>query len=180
MIISRFFWPASTIAMLTLLVACGPQDRAQTAESADAAESTQANSLAPAQTPAPAQTQVAERPAPPPEPIVCATCGVVARITEVQQAGQRTGVGAVAGAVVGGVVGNQVGGGSGRKIATAAGAIGGALLGDKIERDRNANRYYEVTIDMEGGGQQFVTVPDASSISVGSRVTVQGGNISLR
>lgn len=121
-----------------------------------------------------------ERRAPEPEPVVCATCGVVASITEVTQEGRGTGVGAVAGAVVGGVVGNQVGGGNGRKIATAAGAIGGALLGNKLEKDRNSSKYYEVTIDMEGGGQQFITVPDASGIAVGSKVTVQNGDIALR
>ena len=168
--ISRYIWPVSTVALLSLLVACGPQDR-QPAGQSDAVE---------AQALAPAATEVAEQPAREPEPVVCATCGVVASITEVKQEGQRTGVGAVAGAVVGGVVGNQVGGGNGRKIATAAGAIGGALLGDKIEKDRNSSTYYEVTIDMEGGGQQFVTVPDATGIAVGSRVNVQGGNISLR
>lgn len=35
-------------------------------------------------------------------------------------------VGTAAGAIVGGLLGNQVGGGSGKKIATVAGAIGGA------------------------------------------------------
>jgi outer membrane lipoprotein SlyB len=168
--INRYIWPVSTIALLSLLVACSPQDRPQT----EAPDTVEAQALAPAQTPA------AERRAPEPAPIVCQTCGVVASITAVEQAGQRTGIGAVAGAVVGGVVGNQVGGGSGRKIATAAGAIGGAVLGDKIERDRNSSSYYEVVVDMEGGGQQFITVPDATGINVGSRVTVQGGNISLR
>jgi outer membrane lipoprotein SlyB len=105
---------------------------------------------------------------------------VVRSITAVTQQGQGTGIGAVAGAVLGGVIGNQVGGGNGRKVATAAGAIGGAVLGNKIEKDRNSSEYFEVTIDMEGGGQQFITVPDASGIAVGSRVTVQNGNIQLR
>ena len=179
MIISRFFWPTSTIAMLSLLVACGPQDRALSADNADA-EAVEANALAPAQTSTPTQPQLAERPAPEPEPIVCATCGVVAKITEVQQAGQRTGVGAVAGAVVGGVVGNQVGGGSGRKIATAAGVIGGALAGNTIEKKRKASSWYEVTVRMENGDRQVISVQDATGIAVGSAVTVQGSDIYLR
>jgi uncharacterized protein YcfJ len=41
--------------------------------------------------------------------------------------------GTVAGGVVGGLLGNQVGGGSGKKIATAAGAVGGAFAGRKIQ-----------------------------------------------
>lgn len=157
-------------ALLFLLVACAP----------DQPSPPNPDGTPQALTEAPVQQRIAEERTPAPEPVVCATCGVVASITEVTQEGQRTGVGAVAGAVLGGVAGNQVGGGNGRKIATVAGAIGGAVLGDKIERDRNASKYYEVTIDMEGGGQQFITVPDASGIAVGSRVTVQGGNISLR
>jgi outer membrane lipoprotein SlyB len=81
---------------------------------------------------------------------------------------------------VGGVAGNQVGGGSGKKIATAAGVIGGALLGNTIEQNRNTSSWYEIVIDMDGGGQQFITVPDALGITPGTAVTVQGGNIALR
>jgi outer membrane lipoprotein SlyB len=158
------------LALLLALTACAP-------DSPGDITANEANAL---QAPAEAARVAEERRAPEPEPVVCATCGVVRSITAVKQEGQGTGVGAVAGAVLGGVIGNQVGGGNGRKVATAAGAIGGAVLGNKIEKDRNSSEYYEVTIDMEGGGQQFITVPDATGISVGSRVTVQGGNISLR
>jgi outer membrane lipoprotein SlyB len=115
-----------------------------------------------------------------PAPVVCASCGVVRSISAVTQQGTATGVGAALGAIVGGVAGNQVGGGSGQKIATVAGAIGGAVLGNNIEKNRSTNTYYEVTIDMEGGGQQFITVPDATGIAVGSSVEVQGSNIYLR
>ena len=158
------------IALLLTLAACAPDRPGDEAGSND-------NAL---QAPAEPARVAEERAAPAPEPVVCATCGVVRSITAVKQEGQGTGVGAVAGAVLGGVIGNQVGGGNGRKVATAAGAIGGAVLGNKIEKDRNSSEYYEVTIDMERGGQQFITVPDASGIAVGSRVTVQNGNISLR
>ncbi len=41
--------------------------------------------------------------------------------------------GTAIGAVAGGLLGNQVGGGSGKKIATAAGAVGGAVAGRKIQ-----------------------------------------------
>lgn len=115
-----------------------------------------------------------------PLPEVCNSCGVVRSITSVSQPGQTTGAGAVIGAIVGGVAGNQVGGGSGQTIATGAGAIGGALLGNSIEQNRNAETYFEVAIDMEGGGRQVITVQDPSGISPGSEVYVQGSNISLR
>jgi outer membrane lipoprotein SlyB len=144
-----------------LLVACNPQNpgSATTAETAPAA--------------------VAE-PAPAPAPVVCNSCGVVSAINAIYEEGKGTGVGGVLGALVGGLAGNQVGGGSGKKIATAAGVIGGAVLGNNIEKNRNSTTYYEVVIDMESGSQQVINLPDATGISVGSRVTVQGGNISLR
>ncbi|MFM8510375.1 MAG: glycine zipper 2TM domain-containing protein [Betaproteobacteria bacterium] len=45
-----------------------------------------------------------------------------------------SGAGAIAGALVGAALGSQVGGGSGQALATAAGVVGGALLGDKAEQ----------------------------------------------
>ena len=45
----------------------------------------------------------------------------------------KSGGGAVLGAVAGGAVGNQIGRGDGRALATIAGVIGGAMLGDRIE-----------------------------------------------
>ena len=44
-----------------------------------------------------------------------------------------SGAGALMGAIAGGAVGNSIGHGEGRALATMAGVIGGALLGDKIE-----------------------------------------------
>lgn len=44
-----------------------------------------------------------------------------------------SGAGALMGAIAGGVVGNQIGGGSGRALATVAGVMGGAIMGDRIE-----------------------------------------------
>jgi uncharacterized protein YcfJ len=45
--------------------------------------------------------------------------------------------GAVLGTVVGGLLGNQVGGGNGRKAATAAGLVGGGLIGRRIDENNN-------------------------------------------
>jgi outer membrane lipoprotein SlyB len=98
----------------------------------------------------------------------------------VVQAGTSTGLGAAIGAVAGGLAGNQVGGGSGNTIATAAGVIGGAVLGNTIERNRSSGTMYEVVIAMDNGAQQTIIVPDVIGISLGAAVNVQGGSISLR
>lgn len=110
----------------------------------------------------------------------CSSCGVVRSITAVTQQGSSTGTGAVIGAVVGGVAGNQIGGGSGNKIATAAGVIGGALLGNNVEQNRNTSTWFDIVIAMEDGGQQTITVQDSQNISIGSEVNVYGNDISLR
>ncbi|MCJ8287310.1 MULTISPECIES: glycine zipper 2TM domain-containing protein [unclassified Halomonas] len=54
-------------------------------------------------------------------------------------------LGSAAGAVVGGLVGNQIGGGSGRKIATVAGAIGGGFAGREVQRRVEAGQTYTTT-----------------------------------
>jgi uncharacterized protein YcfJ len=48
-----------------------------------------------------------------------------------------SGIGAVLGTVAGAVLGNSVGGGAGRALATGAGAIGGAVIGDRVEANGN-------------------------------------------
>ena len=44
-------------------------------------------------------------------------------------------VGTIAGAVIGGVIGHQIGGGSGRDIATVAGAAGGGYAGNRVQKN---------------------------------------------
>lgn len=153
---------ASLLLACTFLVACNQQ----TVPGATAA---------PGPAAAPASVAAVTLPVP-----VCNACGIVRSITAINQDGAATGAGAVIGGIVGGVAGNQVGGGSGRKIATAAGVIGGAVLGNEIEQNRNAATVYEVVVDMEGGGQQVLTLASTSGFSTGSQVRVQGGGITLR
>ena len=52
---------------------------------------------------------------------------------QVVTGGQKSGAGAAMGAIAGGVIGNQIGQGSGNALATMAGVLGGAILGDNIE-----------------------------------------------
>jgi outer membrane lipoprotein SlyB len=162
--------PRYLTGLITLcaLGACVPQDSATADATADA----------PARTPIVIIEQAV--PVPVAIPVICMCCGTVRAINIVSQQGRASGAGAAIGAIVGGVAGNQIGGGSGQDIATAAGAIGGALLGHNIEQNRNANAYYEIVVDMESGGQQFINVQDTRGINVGVPVLVQGGNISLR
>ncbi|KQP22468.1 glycine zipper 2TM domain-containing protein [Pseudorhodoferax sp. Leaf267] len=50
----------------------------------------------------------------------------------------QSGAGGLIGALVGGLAGNAIGHGGGRALATGAGVIGGALLGDHVEANASA------------------------------------------
>jgi len=73
--------------------------------------------------------------------------------------------GSAIGAVVGGVLGNQVGSGDGKKIATAAGAIGGGYAGSKIQKGMQ-ERNTETVINERCG-----TVYDNHKVPAGFDVT---------
>jgi len=93
---------------------------------------------------------------------------------EQQMVQQRpSGAGAVVGAVIGGAIGNTIGGGAGRALATGAGVMAGAVLGNQAEanklppsaatvrRCQTATRYesrtvgYDVVYDYNG--QRYTT-----------------------
>jgi outer membrane lipoprotein SlyB len=99
-----------------------------------------------------------------------------------QTAGAPTsGGGAIAGGLVGGVLGTQIGSGSGRAAATALGVVGGALLGNNVEANRNGPRAYEsyrVSIQTDNGGYRAFDVPSPGDLRIGDRVRIDNGQIS--
>ena len=106
----------------------------------------------------------------------CADCGTVLSIRPVDVRGEGSYVGPIAGGVLGAVLGNQVGGGSGRKAATAVGAIGGAVLGREIERRRGSSTHYDVVVRMEDGTERTISVPQSGELRVGDPVKVSAEN----
>jgi outer membrane lipoprotein SlyB len=106
---------------------------------------------------------------------VCATCGVVEGVREVEVKGQGTGLGAIGGAVVGGALGNQAGKGNGRKAMTVLGAVGGGLAGHEIEKRARSEKHYEVRVRMEDGSLRTLTQKTAPA--PGARVTVEGNTL---
>jgi uncharacterized protein YcfJ len=95
--------------------------------------------------------------------------------------------GALVGAIVGGILGHQVGGGSGRDLATGAGVIGGAVVGNNVGRNnapgyatqdvqrcetvQGAPQYYEVTYNFRGTlhTAQMSAPPQGNTIIVNER-----------
>jgi len=78
-------------------------------------------------------------------------------------------MGSVAGAVIGGVLGHQIGGGSGREIATVAGAAGGGYAGNRIQKHLQDKDTYTTT------EQKCATVYDNSEKRTGYEVRYRLG-----
>ncbi len=91
--------------------------------------------------------------------------------------------GTLLGGVIGALAGNQIGGGSGRDIATAAGAVTGAAIGQNVSGDRQITRnhcssqpytvqdisHYQVIVDVNGS---HYTVYRTFSPALGSFIPV--------
>ena len=148
---------AISLGCIIVLGGCGPQN----------GEPVPVVAAAPAKT-APAVV--------PQRTVASANLGEVSHIETLTERPSGSGVGAVAGGVLGGVVGHQVGDGNGQKAATAVGAIGGALLGNKIERDRAVKVVgYRVEVRLDNGDVRSFQQTQLGGLSVGSRVRVDGG-----
>ena len=72
--------------------------------------------------------------------------------------------GSAIGGLVGGVVGNQFGGGSGKTLATVAGALGGGYAGNKVQERLQDGDTYTTT------QRRCETVNDTQSETVGFKV----------
>lgn len=83
--------------------------------------------------------------------------------------------GSVVGAALGGLAGHQVGGGNGKKVATVAGAILGAIGGNKVAANVYRQPGLAITVQIDKGRAIEVTQAADVAVSVGARVLVVGG-----
>jgi len=121
--------------------------------------------------PAPRHVQVAA--AKPP----CPDCGVVAAVRAVQVKGKGSGVGAAAGGLIGAVAGHEVGGGRGKTLATIVGAVGGAIAGNEIEKRQKTITQWQVTVHLENGQEQVVTLAQQPPWREGDHVRLVNGKL---
>lgn len=103
----------------------------------------------------------------------CAACGVVESVNVIDVKGEGSYVGMIAGGLAGALLGSQVGDGSGRTIATVAGAAGGTYAGNEVEKRIKESRHYEVIVRLEGGGSQAFPYDAAPAFKAGDRVKVE-------
>lgn len=107
--------------------------------------------------------------------------GTVIAIEAASGATHTTGGGAVLGAVIGAVVGNQVGSGTGRAAATGVGAVGGALIGNTLEKRRqDDDDFYRIRVRFDHGGVGEFNYRTIGDLRVGDRVRAEGGQLERR
>ena len=103
--------------------------------------------------------------------------GYVEEVAYIDGKGTSSGGGAVVGAIVGGVIGHQIGSGRGNTAATVAGAAGGALVGNEVEKNRNAGERVEVRVRLDGGARVTYTQESPRDFHSGDRVRVEDGRV---
>src|SRR5581483_9267235 len=82
-------------------------------------------------------------------PPPCPDCGVVASVTPVRKQG----------------------------TAGWAGTLGGAAAGREVEKQVTADTAYQVTVNMDSGGQRVVTVANGEGLAPGTKVHVDGNSL---
>lgn len=109
--------------------------------------------------------------------VAYADYGRVVAIDAVRGSGGSTGAGAVIGGVLGGVLGHQVGSGRGNDAATVAGVVGGAVVGNEVEKRRNADEQYRVTVQLRDGREASFVQDSIGGLRVGDRVRIDGSRL---
>lgn len=167
-------YTAFALLLSGALVACGRDTSAEATPEELALEAETHEAASP---PAPKEETVTAAAAP-----VCSDCGTISAIDKKTEEGKGTGWGAAAGAVLGAVAGREIVGGkrSHRDAAAVAGAVGGGYAGHQIEKKARSSTYYLVSVRMDDGRTETVTLNSTESLSVGQKVRVQDGNIILR
>ncbi|HYQ98773.1 MAG TPA: glycine zipper 2TM domain-containing protein [Casimicrobiaceae bacterium] len=122
-----------------------------------------------------ASVALAQAPAQAPAAAKCTDCGVVQSVRFVEVKGSSSGVGMVAGGVLGGVLGHQIGGGTGKTVATIAGAAGGAYVGNEVEKKKNTKGQWNVVIKMDSGQQRTFVYTSQPTVHDGDRVKLIDG-----
>jgi outer membrane lipoprotein SlyB len=107
----------------------------------------------------------------------CIECGRVIGVRMVEKEGKSNAVGLLAGGAAGALLGNQVGGGSGKTIATIAGAAGGAYAGKKIQEKATASKVWVVDMEYDTGKRQSFEFASDPGMKAGDRVRNNGQTI---
>ena len=110
----------------------------------------------------------------------CRDCGRVTSVEVGEKAGEGGAVGLIAGGVAGALLGNQVGSGGGKKLATIAGAAGGAYAGKQVEGHARTTKQWTVHVRYDDGKQDSFVYDNDPQMANGDRVQKQNGALVRR
>lgn len=102
--------------------------------------------------------------------------GVIEQITQMDlPTNQHRGLGAIIGGLGGLGIGSLIGGGTGRDVAMVAGTLGGALLGNDIQKKRDQPEPgQQIIVRVKSGVLVQITQPLNPNLQVGQRVYIEG------
>jgi outer membrane lipoprotein SlyB len=108
--------------------------------------------------------------------------GVIEQITQTQiQSNHHRGIGAIVGGLGGLGIGSLIGGGTGRDVAMVVGTIGGALVGNEVQkRHDQPQQAQQIIVRLRSGVLVSVTQPVDSRLRTGQRVYVEGNGEGAR
>jgi outer membrane lipoprotein SlyB len=105
-----------------------------------------------------------------------ARIGTVESITQDTVQNVNTAAGTVGGALLGGALGSLIGGGSGQTVATVVGAGGGAMLGNQAAQ-RNQSLVWRIAVRYDDGTVATIQQTSAPALRIGDRVRVTNTGI---
>jgi outer membrane lipoprotein SlyB len=98
-------------------------------------------------------------------------------VQETVQTG-NTAAGTIGGALIGGALGSLVGGGSGQTVATVVGAGGGAMLGNQAAQ-RAQTTVWRIGVRYDDGTVVTIQQTASPALRIGDRVRVTNNSIQL-
>jgi len=108
--------------------------------------------------------------------------GVIEQISATQiPTNHHQGLGAVVGGLAGLGIGSLIGGGTGRDVAMVAGAIGGAVIGNEVQKKHDKPiAGQQIIVRLSSGVLVQITQPVGPPLRVGQRVYIEGSGENAR
>ena len=110
----------------------------------------------------------------------CQGCGKVVDVQVVEKKGEGSALGLIGGGVAGALLGNQIGGGTGKTLATIAGAAGGAYAGKKVEENVKSTNVWQVSVRFDDGEEATYAFEQNPQLAAGDRVRKSGNTVVRR
>ncbi len=107
----------------------------------------------------------------------CADCGRVVDVQVVEKQGEAGPLGIIGGGAAGALLGRQVGKGTGKDLATIAGAAAGAYGGHLAEEKLRATRVWVVRVRLDSGEERSFEFAQEPGFGAGDAVRLSGNSI---